>query len=80
MRRIAFAISAVGLAVSIYALPGRFADNSEDLTSYILKGSFILMFVISLFINVLCIFNYLRENKTSGIRTIRQYYMQRSTR
>ena len=80
MRRIAFAISAVGLAVSIYALPGRFADNSADLTSYILKGSFIFMFIISLYVNVLCIFNYVREHKTPGIRTIKQYYLQRSTR
>lgn len=80
MRRIAFAISAVGLAVSIYALPGRFADNSADITSYILKGSFLMMFVISLIINGICVINYFRENKRPGIRTIRQYYLQRSTR
>ena len=79
MRRIAFAISAVGLAVSLYALPGRFADNSADLTSYILKGSFISMFLVSLVINVLCILNYFRKSK-NNIRTIRQYYLQRSTR
>lgn len=80
MRRIAFAISAVGLAVSIYALPGRFADNSADLTSYILKGSFILLFLISFVINGICVIRYIKQNKKPGIRTIRQYYLQRSTR
>lgn len=80
MRRITFAISAVGLAVSIYALPGRFADHSVDLTSYILKGGFILMFFISLVINGICISGYLKQNKNTGIRTIRQYYLQRSIR
>lgn len=80
MRRIAFAISAVGLAVSIYALPGRFADNSADLTSYILKGSFVLLFLISFVINGICVISYIRQNKKPGIRTIRQYYLQRSTR
>ncbi|MFC6095210.1 hypothetical protein ACFPVY_01005 [Flavobacterium qiangtangense] len=80
MRRIAFAISAVGLAVSIYALPGRFADNSADLTSYILKGSFILLFLISFVINGICVIRYIKQNKKPSIRTIRQYYLQRSTR
>ena len=80
MRRITFAISAVGLAVSIYALPGRFADNSADLTSYLLKGSFVLLFIVSFIVNGYCIVNYLRKNKYNGIRTIRQYYLQRSTR
>ena len=72
MRRIAFAISAVGLAVSLYALPGRFADNSADLTSYILKGSFVLMFLVSLIINLICIHDYFRKCK-NNIRIIRQY-------
>ena len=79
MRRIAFAISAVGLAVSLYALPGRFADNSADLTSFILKGSFVVMFLVSLIINMICIHDYFRKSK-NNIRTIRQYYLQRSIR
>lgn len=80
MRRFAFAISIVGLAVSIYALPGRLADHSADLTSYLLKGSFVFLFLVSFIINAICVVNYLRENRNSGIRTIRQYYLQRSSR
>lgn len=80
MRRIAFAISVVGLAVSIYALPGRFADNSADLTSYLLKGGFILLFAISFFCTGFFAINYIRQSRKPNVRTIRQYYLQRSSR
>jgi hypothetical protein len=80
MKRITFAISAVGLAVSIYALPGRFADHSADLTSLLLKLSFVLLFIISFIVNGYAITSYARKRKQIGIRTIRQYYLQRSTR
>lgn len=80
MKRVTFAISAVGIAISGYALPGRFADNSTDLASLSLKAGFLLLFICSFIVNGYCIVNYFKRRRYNGIRTIRQYYLQRSIR
>ncbi|RKS23309.1 hypothetical protein CLV94_2216 [Flavobacterium endophyticum] len=80
MKRITFAISTVGLLISGYALPGRFADDSTDMVSLSLKGGFILLFICSFIVNGYCIMDYFRRRRNFGrkrhygIRTIRQYY------
>jgi hypothetical protein len=86
MKRITFAISTVGLLISGYALPGRFADDSTDMVSLSLKGGFILLFVCSFIVNGYCIISYFKRKRSFGrkrlygTRTIKQYYPQRSIR
>ncbi len=86
MNRLTFAISTVGLLISGYALPGRFADTSSEMASLLLKGGFILLFICSFIVNGYCIINFFRKKRSFGrrkhygIRTVRQYYPQRSTR
>lgn len=80
MKRVTFAISAVGLIISGYAIPGRFAHDSSDMASLALKAGFILLFLCSFLVNGYCIISYFKRRRYNGIRTIRQYYLQRSTR
>lgn len=87
MNRLTFAISTVGLLISGYALPGRFADSSVAMASLLLKGGFILLFICSFIVNGYCIISHFRKKRSFGrrkhygIRTVRQYYHpQRSTR
>jgi len=74
------ALGAVGILFSGYAITGKFSDNYSELTNYLIKAVFILLFIVSFSACIYVIANYFKNRKQSGIRTIRQYYLQRGTR
>lgn len=70
----------VGSFFSGYAISGKFSDNFSLMTNYLIKIGFGLILLASLIACLYVIIAHFRRKKYSGIKTIRQYYMQRSTR
>lgn len=80
MRSRILAIGIVGIAVSSYAIVVKSADKLLDWKDYAIKGGFICLLLLSIGVCIYIILNYFRSKKYNGIRTIRQYYLQRSIR
>ncbi|NBL64254.1 hypothetical protein GV828_03450 [Flavobacterium sp. NST-5] len=80
MKRITLAIATVLLVISGFAIPGRFADHSSNLNNFLLKVGFTALFIVCLLIIFSGVISFIRMKRYNGIRTIRQYYLQRSTR
>lgn len=72
------ALGIVGIAVSSYAIAAKSTDKLLHWKDYAIKASFVFLLVISLIVCFLIIFSYLKRKKYNGIRTIRQYYLQRN--
>jgi len=74
------ALGLVGIAVSSYAIAVKSSSPLIGLKDYAIKAGFICLFLISLGACISIVVAHFKRKKYNGIRTIKQYYLQRSTR
>jgi|GEM_PF-6174224 len=74
------ALGIVGIAVSSYAIAVKSTDKLIDWKDYAIKAGFICLLIFSLSVCIYVVVSYFRRKRYNGIRTIRQYYLQRGTR
>lgn len=74
------ALGIVGIVVSSYAIAVKSNDKLSDWKDYALKAGFICILIISLSVCIYTVVSHFRRKRYNGIRTIRQYYLQRGTR
>ena len=74
------ALGIVGIAVSSYAIAVKSTDTLIDWKDYGFKALFISVFIISCSACIYTVTSHFRRKRYNGIRTIRQYYLQRGTR
>ncbi len=74
------ALGLVGIAVSSYAIAVKSSQKLIDWKDYAIKAGFICLLLISIGACIYVIASHWKRKRYNGIRTIRQYYLQRSTR
>lgn len=74
------ALGIVGIAVSSYAIVVKSFEKFPDWKDNLVQAGFICLFIISFAVCAYIVFNYFKRKRYNGIRTIRQYYLQRSSR
>lgn len=74
------ALGIVGIIVSSYAIVLKSFDKLSDWKDYAIKAGFICLLLLSIGACVYVILSHFKRKKYNGIRTIRQYYLQRGLR
>ncbi|WP_296148330.1 hypothetical protein [uncultured Flavobacterium sp.] len=74
------ALGIVGIVVSSYAIAVKSTDKLTDWKDYGIKAGFIFLLIFSLGACIYILISHFRRKRYNGIRTIRQYYLQRGTR
>ena len=74
------ALGLVGIAVSSYAIAVKSSQQLIDWKDYAIKAGFICLLLISLGACIYIAVSHFKRKRYNGIRTIRQYYLQRGTR
>lgn len=74
------ALGLVGIAVSSYAIAVKSSQKLIDWKDYAIKAGFICLLLISFGVCIYIVVSHFKRKRYNGIRTIRQYYLQRSTR
>jgi len=74
------ALGIVGISVSSYALAVKYTDKMVTWKDYSIKVLLICILLISIGACIYVIAAHFKRKKYNGIRTIRQYYLQRGIR